>query len=224
MARDTPRSLAIAMARTAEAICAIVDELYRAGLITPIGGNVSARIPGSDNVCITPAGQFKGALRPNDLVVVNRDGGVEMGGRPSSEVDMHLALLNSRPDVGAVIHCHAPYATALGFFDQPIEPLTLIHAYFDDLPRLGFRFSQNPEFAREVVQAIGSHDALLLENHGVVTVGRDLRTAATMAFVVEEIALQSYLARALPGTPRLLPAEALERVRQQRALGGRLFG
>lgn len=214
---------ASAIEATAESICGIVEELYRAGLITPIGGNVSARVPESSYVCITPAGQFKGALRPADIVVVNRRGEIERGGRPSSEVDMHLALFAHRPDVGAVIHCHAPYATVLGFFDEPIEPLTMIHAYFDDLPRLPFRFSQNPEFAGEVVNAIGIHPALLLENHGLVTVGKDLRAAATAAFVVEEIAQQCYLARALGGSRRLLPAEALRRIREHRAGGGKLF-
>ena len=211
--------------RVSVEICRIVAELYRDGLISAVGGNVSARVPGSDLICMTPAGQFKGGLQPEDLVAVDPSGAVVWGsGRPSSEVDMHLALLTARPTLNAVVHSHPPYTTVLGFFPEPLEPLTVIHAYLEGLPRLPFRFSQDRAFADAVVAAIGSQDALILENHGLVTVGVSIRAAATMAYLVEEAAHLSYLTRLLGGTPRLLPPDALERVRQMRRRGRSLLG
>ena len=93
-------------------IISIVDELYDGGLITPKGGNVSARVPDAEELWITPTQLYKGGLTEETLIRVNMKGRkLEGRDRPSVELPMHLQVYKTRDDVGAVIHTHAPMAT-----------------------------------------------------------------------------------------------------------------
>ncbi len=194
-------------------LVATVDELFKAGLITPTGGNVSVRRPGG--ALITPSGRHKGSLRPEDLVEVNITGRPETpGARPSVETGMHLLIYRRRPDVNAVIHTHAPMATLLGLLDLPVPPVTLDAVRFTDLPSVPFAMPGSDELAEAVADRLAAAPAALLRNHGLLTVGADLRAAADAALALEEVAHLVVTCRLLGQEPSTIPPEAVEALKK----------
>ncbi len=192
-------------------IVSVVNELYDAGLITPKGGNVSTRIPDSEDIWITPTQLFKGALTEESLIRVNLQGRkLEGRDRPSVEMQMHLLVYRTREDVGAVVHTHAPMATVLGVFGDPIPPLTIEAIALSDAPVVPFLLSGTKEQCQSVVDALGDGSAVLLQNHGLLTVGDDLRDAATRAQQLEFAARTVVVCRLLRGEPTLIPEKLAE--------------
>jgi len=187
-------------------IIEIVEELYDAGLITPKGGNVSARLPDSDEVWITPSQLYKGALTEERLIRVNLRGKkLEGSDRPSVELPMHLAIYSAREDVGAVIHTHAPMAIVVGLYDEPIPPITIEAIGLREAPVVPFLLSGTREQCQAIVEALGEGSAVLLQNHGLLTVGKDLREAASKAHQLEFAARTVVIARLLGGEPATIP-------------------
>ena len=213
-----------------QAVVAAVNELYDHGLITPTGGNVSVRCPDSDHILITASQIYKGALSPVHILEVDAKGkpvGPEDPNtpfghrlRPSVETGMHQAVYAARPDVGAVVHTHAPLATVWGLFDEPVEPLTIDHIRFGTMKTVPFAAPGSRELAWSVSEALIRGPAVLLRNHGLVTVGKDLREAVNQALALEETLKITLLARiakslGLAGTgPAVIPAKAVEFLRK----------
>jgi len=197
-------------------IISVVDELYDAGLITPKGGNVSVRIPDSEELWITPTQLYKGGLTEEKLIRVNLRGKrLEGQDRPSVEMPMHLLIYRTRPDVGAIIHSHAPMATVVGLLHEPVPPLTIEAIALADAPRVPFMLSGTEELSQAVVDALGDGSAVLLQNHGLLTVGKDLREAANKAHQLEFAARIVVICRLLGGRPAVIPdklAEFLKRI------------
>ncbi|HUS69176.1 MAG TPA: class II aldolase/adducin family protein [Anaerolineae bacterium] len=189
----------------------IVDELYDAGLITPKGGNVSARIPDADELWITPTQLYKGGLTEETLIKVNLKGKKLEGlDRPSVELPMHLLVYGAREDVGAVIHTHAPMATIVGLFDEPIPAITIEAIALAQVPVGPFLLSGTREQSQSIVAALGGGAAVLLRNHGLMTVGKDLREAASRAQMLEFAARTVVLCRLLGGKPTVIPEKLAE--------------
>ena len=189
----------------------IVDELYDAGLITPKGGNVSARIPGADELWITPTQLYKGGLTEETLIKVNLKGKKLEGlDRPSVELPMHLLVYRVREDVGAVIHTHAPMATVVGLFDEPIPAITIEAIALAQVPVVPFLLSGTREQSQSIVDALGGGSAVLLRNHGLMTVGKDLREAASRAQILEFAARTVVICRLLGGVPTVIPEKLAE--------------
>lgn len=192
-------------------IISIVDELYDGGLITPKGGNVSARIPDSEELWITPTQLYKGGLTDEKLIRVNLKGKkLEGQDRPSVEMPMHLLIYVTRPDVGAIIHSHAPMATVVGLFDEPVPPLTIETIALAEVPVVPFLLSGTKELSQRVVDALGDGSAVLLQNHGLLTVGKDLREAANRAHQFEFAARIVVICRLLGGQPALISEKLAE--------------
>ncbi len=187
-------------------IISIVDELYDSGLITPKGGNVSARIPDSEEVWITPTQLYKGGLAEEKLIRVSLQGKrLEGQERPSVETPMHLLIYRTRPDVDAIIHSHAPMATLVGLFDEPVPSLTIEAIALAETPRVPFMLSGTKEISQSVVDALGEGSAVLLQNHGLLTVGKSLREATIKAHQLEFAARLVVICRLLGGQPALIP-------------------
>jgi len=192
-------------------IVSIVDELYDAGLITPKGGNVSVLIPDSEELWITPTQLHKGGLTEEKLIRVNLKGKrLEGQDRPSVETPMHLLIYRTRPDVGAIIHSHAPMATVVGLFDEPVPPLTIEAVALAEAPLVPFLLSGTKELSHAVVDALAQGSAVLLQNHGLLTVGKDLREAANKAHQLEFAARTVVICRLLGGGPALIPHKLAE--------------
>ncbi len=194
----------------------VVNELYATNLITATGGNVSVRVPGADQVLITPSQLFKGDLRPDVMVHIAMDGKAldPDAMSPSSEWQMHCAVYRARPDVEAIIHAHAPQATILGMSGLPFLPISTEAAFLGDLPRVPFIMPGTKDLARVVVEALGDEAAVLLLNHGTLVAGSDLRRAANMVEVVECTAEAILGCYAVGKEPPTLPEDEVTTLRE----------
>ena len=107
-------------------ITRVMRALYERGLVSALGGNVSARVPGASEFWITPSGVFKGNVNVDDLVKVDLDGNVIEGVlRPSTETPFHAAIYRVRPDVNAVIHAHNPVTLGLALAGVNLKPISV---------------------------------------------------------------------------------------------------
>jgi ribulose-5-phosphate 4-epimerase/fuculose-1-phosphate aldolase len=194
-------------------LCAIIEELFTAQLITATGGNVSARIPeASDQAWITPSQLFKGALSPEILVRIGMDGrALDPESRvPSSEALMHTAVFRAKPEAQAVIHCHATHATILVNAGLPFLPVSAEAAFFQNMGRIPFAMPGTRELADAVVEALGDGWAVLLQNHGLLVAGRSLRRAANMAEIIERASQVILGCYAVGKEPTVLPEETVK--------------
>ncbi|MGC9023226.1 MAG: class II aldolase/adducin family protein [Chloroflexia bacterium] len=187
----------------------VIEELYRLGLITATGGNVSVRIPGREECWITPSQLYKGDLRPEMMVRIDLAGNVldEGAPAPSSERAVHTELYRARPEAGAIIHAHAPYATILALCGLPFLPVTTEAAFFGKVPVVPFVMPGTKELAQAVVKAMGKSPACILQNHGVVVVAGSLRRAANLVEMLERTAQLLLGCYAVGKRPAVLPKE-----------------
>jgi autoinducer 2 (AI-2) kinase len=192
-----------------------VEEMYTHGLITSTGGNVSVRISGKDEVWITPNSFFKGALRPDMLVRVDLEGNPigECPYAPSSERMLHCALYRNKPNVSAVIHSHAPKATILGLAGLPFLPISTEAACIGEIPRVPFIMPGTAELADAVGAAAKDGPAVILQNHGLIVGGTNLRHAVDMTLIIEQTADKLIACHMLNKTPPVLPDEIVAALR-----------
>jgi autoinducer 2 (AI-2) kinase len=195
---------------------AVIQELYAIQVITATGGNVSARIPGTDELWITPSALFKGDLRPEVMVRIDLDGNVLGEGTraPSSERLMHCAVYKTRPEARAVIHAHAPHATILANTDLPFLPISTEAAFFDNLPRIPFVMPGTQALADAIADAVKGSWAVLMKNHGLLVGGRSLRRAADMVEIVERSSQIILGCHAVGKEPPVLPADVVATLRK----------
>ena len=186
-----------------------VEELYKQGLITSTGGNVSVRIPGKDEVWITPNSSFKGALGPGMLVRVDLEGNPidDSHYAPSSERKLHCAMYRHRPEVIAVIHTHAPKATILGLTGLPFLPISTEAAFIGEIPRVPFIMPGTDELADAVGAAAKDSPAVILQNHGLIVAGTSLRDALDITLIIEQTADKLIACHMLNKIPPVLPDE-----------------
>ena len=204
MANDTAR-----IARAALVACG--RRLDALGFTPATDGNVSARLD-SATLLVTPAGREKGGLEPEDLLVVDLDGHVLEGeGRPSTETPVHLLCYRRRGAVGGVVHAHPPVATAFAAagvpLDAPVMPEIVLTV--GRVPLVPYATPGTEELARSLEPWIDGHDAFLLESHGVLTLGRDVREALHRMERVEHLAKVTLAARLLGGAHALTDAQVV---------------
>jgi autoinducer 2 (AI-2) kinase len=192
-----------------------VEEMYAHGLITSTGGNVSVRIPGKDEVWITPNSFFKGALRPDMLVRVDLDGNPigDFPYAPSSERMLHCAVYRNKAGVGAVIHSHAPKATILGLAGLPFLPISTEAAFIGEIPRVPFIMPGTSELADAVGAAAKNAPAVIMQNHGLIVAGPTLRHTIDMTLIIEQTADKLIACYTLGKTPPVLPDEIVAALR-----------
>ena len=201
----------------------IVEELYREKLITATGGNVSLRLPDGQGFLITPSMMYKGALKPETMVLLGPEGDpLDRKIRPSIETAMHLKVYEVNPKVGAVIHTHAPYATIVGLYDNlAIPPFTIESLRFAALPVVPFCMPGSSELVETVAAVIENNpqvQALLLRNHGLLTLGRDLRQAANVSMALEEACHMAITCSLLGEEPCSIPEDKQAILKQFLAL------
>lgn len=157
-------------------------QLAARGLIAGRDGNLSVRI-GPQRVLVTPSGQIKALLTAADMVEVDLAGKPRSRGRrkPTSELDLHLRILRHRPDVRAIVHAHPPTATGFAVAGQEIPDNLLPELIFvvGPVPLVPYGSSGTPELGERVVPFLDDTrcNALLLANHGAVTMGTTLDEA-----------------------------------------------
>lgn len=183
--------------------------LWQDGLVAHTDGNISVRLD-NDWVLITPSGVNKGSLKPYQILKVRiEDGTVDGNGKPSVETPVHLAIYRARPDVNAVVHAHPPYATAFAAaglaLTEPVFPEMIVR--FGEIPLVPYATPGTDRLAELVAEAIQDHEALLLQNHGAITIGQTLEEACGLMEALEWTAKGLWLARALGNALPLTPSE-----------------
>lgn len=191
-------------------LVAFGKRLHERGFVAATDGNLSVRLPGGGFLA-TPTGLPKAELREDLLALLDGEGHPSAGGGPSSEWPLHLALYKSRPDVGAVVHAHPPFATTLACLGRTLDRPLLSEAVtaLGPVALVPFELPSTPDLARKAAEALGKEGrALLLANHGAVTVGEDLRTAYYRMESLEHTARITYYA-GLSGGGHPLSQEAV---------------
>ena len=186
-------------------------KMWAAGLVAGSAGNVSRRI-GTDRIAITPTSLQYDALGVDDVVLIDLASGkaVESIREPSYELPMHLAIYRSHPEVGAIVHTHAPYVTALSVLRRPLPPVIdeMLVWLGGPVEVTDYAFTGTETVGTNAVRTLGDRTGILLANHGNLCVGRDLDHALHIAVVMEACA-RVYLEALRVGEPVPLPNEAL---------------
>ena len=203
-------ALCAAVVRTAQALDA-------AGFCPSKSGNVSVRH--GERVLITPSGLPYAAMLPDDIVEIDLEGRRTGGSdrKASSEWPFHAAIYKARPDATAIVHTHSPYATALSCARRDIPAFHYMIALGGgaDIRCADYATFGTQALADNAVAALEGRRAVLLANHGVITIGQTLAGAQTLAGEVENLARQ-YLALLAAGlAPAILDAPEMERVTAQ---------
>lgn len=204
-------------------VCEAGRRLYARGLIAGADGNISVRLP-RGRLLTTPSGRSKGFMRPEELVITDLEGRPMGGGKPSSELRLHLAVYRKREDVQSVIHAHPPKAVAFTVAGVSLEQCVMpeVLMYMGTVPTTRYATPSSEEGPRVIEEFIVKHDALLLDRHGAVTVGATVEEAWQRMEKLEHFAEVVLAARQL-GAVRTLSADELDRLaKASAALGYRL--
>jgi L-ribulose-5-phosphate 4-epimerase len=192
-------------------------ELPRNGLVAWTTGNLSARDPETGLVVVKPSGVRYEDLTPELFLVMDVDGTVVEGAlRRSSDADTHLYIYRERPDVGGVVHTHSTFATAFAAVGRSIPAvLTAICDEFGgSIPVGKYAKIGGLEIGQEVIRSIGNSKAILMQNHGVFTIGSTALAALKSAVMVEDVARTLFYAYQL-GEPERIPPEEVARAHQR---------
>jgi len=193
-----------------QAIIACGRLCYERRLMTANDGNISVRVDG-ERVLITASGVSKGRMEAQDLILLDMEGNVlraAAGRKPSSETPMHLEAYRQRPDIRAVIHAHPIFATTLTVtgHDLPLDVLPEVMLTLGEVPTTAYATPASHEDAEVIRDLIRTHNALLLRQHGSLTVGIHLEEALIHLERVEHVAQVYYQALLLGHVERIPPA------------------
>ncbi|MCI8928442.1 MAG: class II aldolase/adducin family protein [Lachnospiraceae bacterium] len=190
-----------------EQICDICHKMWQLGWVAANDGNISAKLE-DGSFMATPTGISKSFITPEKLVRIDREGNVLEaleGYRPSSEIKMHLRCYEERADVGAVLHAHPPAATGYAVANIPLDEYSMIETVLTlgSIPVTPYGTPSTYEVPDAIAPYLGEHDALLLQNHGALTVGADVVTAYYRMETLELFAKISLNAHLLGGAKEL---------------------
>ncbi len=190
--------------------CLKMEEL---GINQGTSGNVSHRF--KDGILITPSGVSYDLLKPKDIVFVPFSDKNSYKGEypPSSELDFHFDILKTKPDIECVLHNHSIYATAMAIcrMDIPAHHYMVGVAGGKKIPCASYATFGTPELSQNIIKALDGYSACLLANHGVVTVGANLKKALWIAIEVENLAKQYAMAKQI-GEPVILSDKEMDKI------------
>ena len=183
--------------------------MYQKGLVVATEGNISVRLA-PQRILMTPTGAWKGFLNPADMVAVDLNGRVaKPAQRPSMEYPMHRGIYRARADVRAIVHAHPPVATGFAVAGVPLDEPILAEAVLvlGPVPVVPYATPATEALPESIAPYAAKHNALLLGNHGAVTMGRDLNEAYGRMEILEHLALIQLTARLLGKANPISPAE-----------------
>jgi L-ribulose-5-phosphate 4-epimerase len=179
-------------------------ELVRYGLVVWTAGNVSGRVPGADLFVIKPSGVDYDELTPDNMILCDLDGNVIPGTEgsglsPSSDTAAHAYVYRHMPAVGGVVHTHSTYATAWAARAEPVPCVItgMADEFGGEIPVGPFAIIGDDSIGRGIVSTLSGHRsrAVLMQNHGPFTIGKDARDAVKAAVMAEDVARTVHIAR-----------------------------
>ena len=209
---------------------ALRAEIVRAGqwmhaheYVDGTSGNISARLD-ADHLLATPSGLAKEFLEPDQLIIVNTRGELVSGApglTPTSELLMHLEAYRRRPDVGAVVHAHPVTSVALSIAGISLAECVIPEAVvvLGLVPTIPYATPASAENQRAISEVIVGHDAIILQYHGTLTVGRDVMEAYLRLETLEHTAKIIALAKTLGGAPPLPPEQVVKLIEARKSGG-----
>lgn len=208
--------LKLTVEKAREKVAKFGQKIGTTNLILGTWGNISCYLPEEQLVVITPSGVAYENMRPNMTVVVNMKGEVEEGElKPSSETKIHLAIYAARQDVNAIMHTHSVYASAMAVSGISIPPILedMVSLIGGEVPVADYALAGTHQLAVNTIRAMGNKNAVLMANHGVIGVGRDLSEAMNVCLMVERSAHIYTIAKQV-GEPRTLAPEDVSALRE----------
>jgi len=187
--------------------------MWERGLIAGTDGNLSLRL-GPERILTTATGVPKGRMRDEDLVLIDASGRKISGEKePSSEVRVHLAAYRVRSDIHAVVHAHPPAALALSLvgeeMDPPVVPESVL--ILGPVGTAAYRTPGSEELAGVLGELLRCHDAVIMERHGALTLGKTLDDAYNRMEALEHTAKTLWMARTIAPV-KGLPSSELRRL------------
>ncbi len=190
------------------------------GSLRGTGGNVSVRIPEKELLAITPSSVKYAELAPADICIVDFSGAMVEGTKPPSvEAGLHAAVYRERPDANAVIHTHQLYGSVFAVLNEPIPALfdEVALALGEKVEVAPYALSGSPELAAHVAGKLGNNaNAYIIQNHGVIVLGKTMDKALLATELLEKIAHIYYLALSTGRPVTTLPAAIQDMVRSLR--------
>jgi len=188
-----------------ELMCEVGRRMYARQFVAAHEGNLSIRLADGNILC-TPTMQCKGFLAPDDLCIIDFDMNRLAGSKlPTSEIRLHLEIYRQREDVGAVVHSHAPHATAFAVANEPFPCGVLAEPelFLGEVALAPFEVPGTDEFAKSVTPFVQQTNTIILANHGVVTYAEDLEKALWMTEILDSACKTIILSQTLGGLKQL---------------------
>ncbi len=186
--------------------------MIRQGMTVGTWGNVSTRDSETGLIYISPSGMDYEAIQLEDVVVLNPELEVVDGFRiPSVEREMHVGVYKARPDVNAIVHTHPLYSTVLGANRMELPGISedFVQIVADKIICCEYALPGTPTLAKNVAQALGERNAVLLPNHGTLCAGENMKQALIVSQVVEKTAHIYIMAKSI-GLPQLISQENIK--------------
>lgn len=205
MSVSVDSTVAESVQRMRSHVCALHSQLVRYNLVAWTAGNVSGRIPGADLFVIKPSGVMYDDLTPESMVLCDLDGEVVEGRHsPSSDTASHAFVYREMPEVGGVVHTHSTYASAWSARAEPIPCVLTAMAdeFGGEIPLGPFALIGSEDIGQGIVDTLRGHrsPAVIMQNHGVFTIGKDATSAVKAAVMCEDVARTVHVARQLGET------------------------
>ncbi|PIE04489.1 MAG: class II aldolase [Spirochaetales bacterium] len=188
-------------------------EMINTGMTVGTWGNISCRDPETNLIYISPSGMNYTDIRPEHVVVMDVDLNIVDGeAEPSIEKHMHTAVYRSRADINAVVHTHPVWSTILGVVKQNLPAVSedfaqIVGAEVEFCST--YELPGTPELGIAAVKALKNNNAVMLPNHGALSVGNDMKMALKVCRVLEKNA-QIYVFARLIGHPTLFKQSDIE--------------
>jgi L-ribulose-5-phosphate 4-epimerase len=208
----------VAIARTRDDVARLHEELVRYELVVWTGGNISGRVPGADLFVIKPSGVSYDDLSPENQILCDLDGNVVPGTpgserSPSSDTAAHAYVYRHLPEVGGVVHTHSTYAAAWAARGESIPCVLTAMAdeFGGEVPIGPFAIIGDESIGIGIVATLRGHRsrAVLMQNHGVFTIGKNAHDAVKAAVMTEDVARTVHISRQL-GAPLPIPQAAID--------------
>ncbi|MGA4669716.1 class II aldolase/adducin family protein [Propionibacteriaceae bacterium Y1923] len=192
----------------------IAGGAVRQGLVLGSGGNLSARLE-DGTIAVTGKGTWLDTLQPEQFAILDLDGNQVGGAVPSSEWKLHTELYKARPDANAIVHIHPQFVLLMTALGHKIRFITQDHAFYvGSYGYTKYYTNGSDELALTAADQLrdGSHDVVVLGNHGIAVVGDSVESAYRKALNMEEAAKLTYHALLLGDQDTVFPEEELRKL------------